>query len=397
MNRLIYIANCRMPSETAHSLQIMKMCEAFVEASGNIGIDITLLLPSRRTSIKDDPFKYYGISDIHKKHIDIHRLWSLDLFGILGKGKLPFWIHAITYSISVLLYVRKNTDAKLFSRDPISSFLLLFFGHQVCYEVHDTPGKNLRNKWFFSRLKKIVVTNEKKFNELITIFGIQKEKILLAHNGVNLTKKVALHTYANIQTYSGQTELTKSKRKVLYTGSLKSWKGVETLAMATRFLPDEVLIIFVGDTHEKIRQFKRWIESEGLSLEQMNFMPHLPYTEIPKYWADADVLVVPNTAKEKISLEETSPIKLFEGLASGRLIVASDLPSIREVTKHAGDKEVLIFAKPDDPKDWAEKIMQALNLPDEKKYELIDNAYKLAIRFTWEGRASIILDFLKLI
>jgi glycosyltransferase involved in cell wall biosynthesis len=49
--------------------------------------------------------------------------------------------------------------------------------------------------------------------------------------------------------------------------------------------------------------------------------------------AHADVLVVPNPPSA-ISTLATSPLKLFEYMAAGRAIVASDLPAIREVLTH---------------------------------------------------------------
>ena len=45
---------------------------------------------------------------------------------------------------------------------------------------------------------------------------------------------------------------------------------------------------------------------------------------------EADVLVLPNPASA-ISTHVTSPLKLFEYMAAGRPIVASNLPAIREV------------------------------------------------------------------
>src|SRR5262249_13241169 len=66
----------------------------------------------------------------------------------------------------------------------------------------------------------------------------------------------------------------------------------------------------------------------------------------PRWLAAAAVLVLPNSRAEPISARYTSPLKLFEYMAAGRPIVASDLPSLREVLT-GGRNAVLV--PPDDP------------------------------------------------
>ena len=53
--KLYYIANARIPTEKAHGVQIMKMCEAFVDA----GHEVKLIVPKRKNPIQEDPFAYY--------------------------------------------------------------------------------------------------------------------------------------------------------------------------------------------------------------------------------------------------------------------------------------------------------------------------------------------------
>ena len=72
-------------------------------------------------------------------------------------------------------------------------------------------------------------------------------------------------------------------------------------------------------------------EKKAKGSENILVLGHKPHKTMPVFLKAADVLVLPNSAKEEISRSYTSPLKLFEYMASGRPIVASDLPSIREV------------------------------------------------------------------
>ena len=83
---------------------------------------------------------------------------------------------------------------------------------------------------------------------------------------------------------------------------------------------------------------------------------HRPHGEIPYWLKAADVLVLPNSGKEDISKYWTSPLKMFEYMASGRPIVASDLPSIREVLN--GENAILV--EPDNPEKLAGGIKAIL-------------------------------------
>ena len=60
--KLIYISNSRIPTEKAYGVQIVKMCEAFAKN----GIDVTLLIPKRRSNTDKDLFSYYGVAPIFK-------------------------------------------------------------------------------------------------------------------------------------------------------------------------------------------------------------------------------------------------------------------------------------------------------------------------------------------
>ena len=90
--RLFYIQNIRIPTEKAHGIQIMKMCQAF---GLHHDVEVTLIAPKRFNKIKKDPFDYYGVT----KSFKLRKLPCLDLVP-LDKyiGRLGLWITSVSFA-----------------------------------------------------------------------------------------------------------------------------------------------------------------------------------------------------------------------------------------------------------------------------------------------------------
>jgi len=171
----------------------------------------------------------------------------------------------------------------------------------------------------------------------------------------------------------------------LYTGHLYSWKGADTLAEAARLLPKDIKIYFVGGTENDILSFKKKYEG----VENIRILGKKPHHEMPLYMRAADVLMIPNSAKEDISRLYTSPMKLFEYMASGTPIISSDLPSLREVLNESN----AFFFVADDPENLAERIISVIehySNAQEKSSKALVEVY----RYSWKKRAADILAFL---
>ena len=173
--RILYIANIRIPTEKAHGIQIMKMCEAFSDS----GHDVTLVVPRRLNHIKDGPFKYYGV----KKNFKIKKLPTLDLVRF---GRVGFWVQSISFAISFFLYsIPKKVDV-IYSRDELPLLLFSFFKKNIVWETH-MPRDNIFSRVLIKRLKKLI-TISRGLKDFYFKKGVHEDKIIVAPDAVDIKK-----------------------------------------------------------------------------------------------------------------------------------------------------------------------------------------------------------------
>jgi glycosyltransferase involved in cell wall biosynthesis len=182
--------------------------------------------------------------------------------------------------------------------------------------------------------------------------------------------------------------LPREERLAVYTGQLFPWKGVDTLVEAAAHLPGCAILLVGG--HERDRQRLAGIVARRGTKDRIRFVDQVPPGEVQDFLRAADLLVLPNSGKELISAEYTSPMKLFEYMAARRPIVATDLPSLREVLRH---EENALLVPPDDPKALAGAMARLLTdqaLGD----KLTACAGREVVRYEWKERARGIKAFI---
>ncbi len=383
--RLIYIANIRLPTEKAHGYQIMRTCAELVRQ----GVDVELVVPKRRNPSLGhvDPYTYYGVSP----QFPVRRLPTLDVTGRWQRwiGPVGFWIQSATFAWSVRRYLKTVAADWVYGRDELTLALVRPLRQRIVLELHALPQSKYRG--LLSRVAAIVVISHG-IRDALLAQGIPEKKIIVAPDAVDLTAFAHLPSAATCRQTVG---LPADKKIALYVGHLYSWKGVFTLAEAARPLSSEWLVVFVGGMAEDAERLKQFVASrqsaQGGSASggwaNVHVVPHQPRDRVPAWLGAADVLVIPNSAQTDRSRLYTSPLKLFEYLAAGRPIVASDLPSIREIVS---EREV-IFVKPDDPHDLARGIRQA---GESDQSSRVAAALQLAERYTWEARGRQIIEHL---
>lgn len=376
--KLVYVSNTRFPTEKAHGIALAKLCEAFAE----LGIPVEVVVPRVKNALTEDPYSFYNV----KKNFSITYLPTLDIrfFGFLREAF--FIIQLFSFSVNAYFYCKKfeKENAVFFSHDYIPLFFLSFLKNPIIYDIHHFPGNNI----FYQRVmkKSIIypVQTKWKVEELSKRFGIPKDKIPYWPNGVDAENFAISQSRAEARSILG---LDADTPLALYIGQLFPWKGANTFIDSIQHVRSNVHYLVVGGEEEDRLRTARRVPASFKN--RVHFFPFQSRDKVPLWLKAADVLVLPNTAKMKVSLYYTSPMKLFEYMASGTPIVASDIPSIREIVS---EKEVF-FAKPDDPVSFANAIDEALSHADEVAMRASKVREKVGA-YTWRERATKIISSL---
>ena len=378
--KIVYITNARFPTRKAYGINVVKTCEALAHA----GAEVTLLAPSYRRDKLNDGISCFSADNTFTTHSIAPYIDAVVL------GWFCFWINRVVFVAHILCAkeIGKTKEKIILTRDELSGWALTLLGHDVFYDLHGFPA---HKKWLWARIVRgmtgIIVTSHSKIDRCTHLLGISREKIAVAPNGFD----PALFDFDTEKSVlKEKLDLPKDKHIIMYTGGLYDWKGIFVLAEASALFPD-LHFVFIGGMPWDVLSFtKKYSERRNIIIRGYE-----PHNKIPLYLRAADVLVLPNSrvSKDKIfsahSEADTSPIKLFEYMASGTPIVASDLPSIREIL----NKKNAILVKPDDAVALGSGITVALQ-NRALSHTVSEQALLESKNYTWRKRAETILCFM---
>ncbi|MDD5438192.1 MAG: glycosyltransferase [Patescibacteria group bacterium] len=373
MDKIFYVSNIRFPTEKAHGYQIAKMCEAFSET----GAEVELVVPQRSNNIKSDGKEYYGL----KKPINVTYLPIFDAQAYPWIPEtLAFGLTSLSFLFAcALLKIEKNSV--IYTRSPELVKLFALKGYKTFFECHQLPKRLVSlYAWEIKKAAGIVTISRGLKTDLVEIFKTPENKILTAPDGVDFGLFDVELDRAEARR---RLNLPIDQQMAVYAGQLHDWKGVDVLANAAKLTP-QVKFYFVGGTPESIGKFRAKFTNP-----EFENIANLSRVDLATWLKAADVLVLPNTAKVAISERYTSPLKLFEYMASQTPIVASNLPSLREILT---DEEAE-FCLPDDPIDLARAIRKTLSDAESARAKAA-RAYLKVKKYTWLNRSKNILDFI---
>ncbi|UYZ40652.1 MAG: glycosyltransferase family 4 protein [Candidatus Methanospirare jalkutatii] len=206
------------------------------------------------------------------------------------------------------------------------------------------------------------------------------DKVVLTHAGVDAKFKPV--DAREVREKYG----LEGKKVVVYVGEMSEWHGADMLLDIAEKLKEEVKFLLLGKQLEKL---KRDAEARGVA-DKFVFAGFVKHEEMPKFISAADVGIAPYKPSEEMKKHGFyfSPIKIFEYMACGKPVVASDLEIIRDIISA---NRCGLLAEPGNTEDFALKIEVLLR--DEKMRERMGkNGRKAVLKYTWDSVADAILS-----
>jgi glycosyltransferase involved in cell wall biosynthesis len=388
MPSLLYLSLMRFPTEKAHGLQIMQNCEAFAQA----GHAVTLWVTSRRNTPSMaavlDPFAHYNVEPC----FTIQRVPVLDLMPY-WRGRLErlaFYLVQATYLISALMMLLRRRDDVYYTRDEWVALLLTLLKPRRCvaYEAHQFKAGRLGG-WLQQavcrRVGSVIAVTRPLADDLIA-HGADPSAVLVAHDGVRAARFADLPTRGEARAVLGWPQ---DAFIVGYLGRLTTLnmeKGVGALVDALAQVEGAALAIVGGPDDAAEAYRRRWL-AHGLPSERFLYVGSVPPAQVPTSLCAFDVAAMPFPPQRHYA-RYASPLKLFEYMAAGAAIVASDLPSCADVLRH---EENALLVPPDDTAALAAAVQRLKDDPS-LRARLGQAARRQALQHhTWQARAHTIL------
>ena len=367
----IYLTSKKYPSRTADHFFVKEMANAF----GNIlGKDFSLVLANDSSGFfKDIQVINLGLS--------------------MEKGRTAY------YFFWILFWTLKNRKSRpetvFFSNDPnlLCDLVILKgifrFKYRICSEWHMLYD-DWRDSFIVKNSDFVIATSNRLMNILVERTGVKadKDKFLVVYGGADTERYSGLDS-RNLRKNLG---LPEDKILVAYVGLFRTLgvkKSIDVMINSLAYLPENVNMLFVGGKKEEVSGYFDLISDKKL-INRCIFVEKQESERVPLYQGAADILVIPNPDKYPFN-DYCIPMKIYEYLASGKPIIYSDLALLDEVLHDCGFSFI-----PDDPKDLSEKISEVLGDRSGIVRRKSDLCLERARKYSWQNRASAILDFLKM-
>lgn len=397
MTRLVYIANVRLPTEKAHGLQITQNCEAFADAGAEVSLWAARRFNTPNIAAIGDVFAHYGV----RPNFTLRRLFTLDLMPLVPNrtdaiARAIFYIQLLSFVLSAtlrLLWVRPEV---VYSRTPLMLLAASWVRPRdtLVYEAHQLAvgrmGRAMQRA-VVRRMGAVVTITAPLRDELLALGGDDlAPRFLVAHDGIRRERFDPLPERAAARDAVGWP---RDAFIVGYVGRLHTLtmnKGLDTLITALRDV-DGACIAIVGGPDDMVAALRDQWAAWGLDASRFLYAGQVPPNDVPRYLRAFDVCAITTPFTPQFAYY-TSPLKLFEYMASGGAIISTNLPGWSDVVR---DGENALLVPPSDADAMRAAIVRLHDDPALRDALGIRARADALAHYTWAARAHRILAHIR--
>jgi glycosyltransferase involved in cell wall biosynthesis len=242
----------------------------------------------------------------------------------------------------------------------IGAFLKIRKRKKLIYDSHeyysDLIGDRIGN-----RVVKPILYWEKmlcrQVDQIITVNEILAEKFKTKHKRVGVIRNaVDLRWFdTSPEHYSSDNNIP----VVIYVGAITKNRGIKEFVLSKKYLKNKAIYQIIG--HGTMRHtIERMIQTEELN--GVKIIPWVEFEKVPFHIKHADIGIMPYQPVPNYF--HVTPTKMFEYIAGGLPVVATNLPEIKRVIY---DCRCGLFIDPTKPRDIAEKLDYLIEHPEESR------------------------------
>jgi len=368
--KIVAISGSQVPSSAANSLQALKATHALAQ----LGHDVTLIVP-----VSENPLANW---DELARHYGLQNEFAVEY--LPSASRRLFFLSAVRYA-------KKRKPDVLYAWPLQSAVLGLMNGLAVVLEMHDLPSGRVGPLWFryfrdFKGKKRMTVITKALREALIERYGafLRDSDVVQAPNGMEPERFENLPAPDVARRALGLPEAPTA----VCTGHLYAGRGMELfIDLAKR--KQDIRFVWAGGKPEDVEIWR----AKTKAIPNITFTGFVPNAQLPMYQAAADFLLMPYARQIGISggagnsAQISSPMKMFEYMASGRAILSSDLPVLREVL----DETKAVFCPLEQTEAWKSALGGLLADP-QRRQALAQNARAAVEQYSWVERAKRALN-----
>lgn len=362
------ISTSEVPSVTANSMQLMKVCQALAQ----LDHQVELIVPGNSSTEWDELKDLYGLSTPFK----ITWLKADPLF-----KRYDFCRNAV-------FYARRHKTDLIYTWALQAAIFSLWDGVPVMLELHEAPAGRMGPLLFrlFTQargIKRLLCITNALQHRLETDYHhtFSPNEAVITPNAVELERYQNLPDAVATRKMLGLPE----RLTAIYTGHFYEGRGLDILFSLAESFP-ETGFIWAGGRPTELEKVRQRLSEAGL--QNVMLPGFIDNQKLPLYQAAGEILLMPyETAiagsSGGNSAEICSPMKMFEYLAAGRAIMTSDLPVLHEILNEKNAR----FIPAEDQEAWKVGFDELIHEPDLRK-RLGDQARQDAEAYTWLARAK---------